>query len=327
MEKRASKVRGFPECPACLSTGFKGLDYAIGGLRAGSITCFGSTPCRCREFVLCELALRAAESEINVLLLSLEQTSQRAENVFLALRSGVDPGRIAAHSFRKSSTEAALGFDEHCAELTEAQLKRVRLAREHLSDLPLKIVDSPLQTLDDVRLSAENMRAGIGPEADMLVIINYPKLMPDYFDIYHRVGGAGSAGKDPSDTVRAIWDLKSESARLSFELRAISLDCNAPVVTSDWVSRRSRYHDLSTAEDYDFSYGRVWGAFFVDQDCDVLVSLDEVVSYESDAVVDVKMRILKNSYGGLLPVTIELPAPFLETEQIGCTIQGYGMLQ
>lgn len=326
MEKRMSKVRGFPEHPACLSTGFKGLDYAIGGLRAGSITCFGSAPCRCREFVLCELALRAAESGINVLFLSLEQRSQRVENVFLALRSGVDPGGIAAYSLRKPSTEAAFGFDEHCAEPTEAQLKRMRLAREHMSDLPLKITDSPVQTLDDVRLSAENMRVGIGPEADMLVVINYLKLIPDYFDVYFDVGGMGSVGKDPSDTTRRIWDLKSEFARLSFELRAISLGCNAPVVTSDWVSRRSRYHDLSTVEDYDFSYGLVKGAFFVDQDCDVLVSLDEVVSYESDAVVDVKMRILKNSYGGLLPVTIELPAPFLETEQIGCTIQGYGML-
>lgn len=322
MEAKMKKMPGsegqgtrFWKKPACLSTGFEELDYAIGGLRAGSITCFG---CRYPELygypLLHEMVLRAAERGVHVLYFNYLVEEKWIRRRFLAHRLRVDPETLPplTPEFTVDVAEGGLNGD-----LSDAE----RACCDYLSELPILINNGNGWTweycvlegsgvegsdvLEKIRVSAESFRKSLGPDDEMLIAID------DYEHMFRPTEGylKNKVDLDEWD----LWEQKSQSAKLSFGLRSVSLDCDAPVLALASPARRVRFHKLAIAEDF-YTPGTSVPGLLLDQDCDVFMSLDEVVASQSEFSVGMKMRAIKNSYGGHLPLTVELPALYLEPE-------------
>lgn len=167
--------------------------------------------------------------------------------------------------------------------------------------------------MKDIRSCTEGVRTAIGPNEEMLIVFDQAfSSLIDHpcFDFLSLHEGMRKA--------RLYWDTKSSYANYSFGLRAVSRESNAPIITIENNTRRSRYHDFPIIEDFDFyDIECARGRFFVDQDCDVLIALDEIISDEKNKDCCMNMHILKNSYGELGSISIRLSTSYHEPALIG----------
>ena len=299
-----------------LSTTYHELDETLGGLRSGSITSFGCYDINRGKSLIYELIIRSAFIGTNILYLSAEDSQRHFELELISTLANLTPYKVISYM---NGLEAENDANKNKQCLTEEEQAAFLEAQTILRDLPVSFQDSLHMSLEDIRACAKNMRDTIEPDKDMLIIIDqaFSSLIDHSCFNFRRL-------HEGMRKERLYWDTKSSYADYSFGLRAISQETDAPIVTIEHNTRRSRYHVFPITEDFDFyDIECAIGTFFVDQDCDVLIALDEISSDETTEECCMNMHILKNSYGGLGSLSLRLSSSCLEPALIGRPAPGH----
>jgi replicative DNA helicase len=192
LHKDKQKIRGIP-------TGYKDLDNILAGFQRSDLFILAARPSMGKTALALNFAHNiAVQSNLPVLMFSMEMSKEQLVDRLLSMESGVD-----AWALRTGN-------------LTDADFEKIGQAMGTLSEAPIYIDDSPAITVSDMRTKArrEAHQHELG-----LIIIDYLQLMS---------GG----GRYASEGNRV-----QEISEISRGLKGIARELNVPVLALSQLSR------------------------------------------------------------------------------------------
>jgi replicative DNA helicase len=192
LHKDKGKIRGVP-------TGYKDLDHVLAGLQQSDLIILAARPSMGKTALALNIAHNVAlQSELPVLLFSLEMSKEQLVDRMLAMESGVD-----AWALRTGN-------------LTDSDFEKIGRAMGSLSEAQIYIDDTPSITVSELRTKArrEAHQRPLG-----LVIVDYLQLM-----------SGGSRYNSEGNRVQEI-------SEISRGLKGIARELNVPVLALSQLSR------------------------------------------------------------------------------------------
>ncbi len=197
LEDRATIVDPGVDGGPPLVTGYNDIDELLGGLQRSDLIILGARPAMGKSSLMLNVSLSAAQSGATVGVFSLEMSREQ-----LALRILASDAEIDSHRLR-------LGL------YTEAEEQRIIDSIGRLSELPVYIDDTPLQTMAEMRSKARRLSLERG--LDLLVV--------DYLQLIQGRGGRGGENR------------VQEISEISRSLKGMARDLNISVITCSQLSR------------------------------------------------------------------------------------------
>ena len=179
-----------------VNAGFTDIDAALGGLQRGDLVIIAARPSLGKSTLAMNIARNAARQGATSAVFSLEMSRDQ-----LALRLLCAEAEVVSHRLR-------IGL------LTDAESARVMESIGELSDLPLYMDDSAIQTVPQMRSKLRRLHTERGVD---LVIVDYLQLM----------SGSSSRGENRV----------SELGEITRSLKAVARDLNVPVIAISQLSR------------------------------------------------------------------------------------------
>lgn len=192
LHKDKGKVRGVP-------TGFKDLDSILAGLQRSDLFILAARPSMGKTALALNIAHNVAvQSQMPVLMFSLEMSKEQLVDRLLALESGVDAWNLRTGT------------------LSDNDFEKIGQAMGALSEAPMFIDDTPGITVSELRTKArrEAHRRDLG-----LIVVDYLQLMS---------GG----GRYNSEGNRV-----QEISEISRGLKSVARELNVPLVALSQLSR------------------------------------------------------------------------------------------
>ncbi len=192
LHKDKGKIRGVP-------TGFKDLDNILAGLQQSDLFILAARPSMGKTALSLNIAHNVSiDSELPVLLFSLEMSKEQLVDRMLAVESGVD-----AWALRTGN-------------LSDSDFEKIGQAMGSLSEAQMYIDDTPGITVSDLRTKArrEAHKRPLG-----LIIVDYLQLMS---------GGARYGGGE---------NRVQEISEISRGLKQVARELNVPLVALSQLSR------------------------------------------------------------------------------------------
>ena len=195
LEDTASAHTALEHGTAPVPTGFMDLDTVLGGLQRSDLVILAARPSMGKSTLALNIAQHAAGQGANVGIFSLEMSSEQ-----LAMRLLSSEAQVDSHSLRINL-------------MSDREQQRVIDAVGALSDLPIFVDDTPLQTLIEVRSKARRLH--MERRLD-LILVDYLQLMQGSSRSENRV-------QEMSDISRA--------------LKGLARDLNVPLIAISQLSR------------------------------------------------------------------------------------------
>ncbi len=183
---------------APILTGFTDLDELLGGLQRSDLLILGARPGLGKSTLALNVSISAAKDGATAGIFSLQMSREQLALRILAADAGVD-----AHRLR-------LGL------YTEAEEQRIIDSIGQLSELPVYIDDTPLQSMVEMRSKAR--RLSLEHDLDLLVV--------DYLQLIQ--GQTRSRGSD---------NRVQEVSEITRSLKGMARDLDIPVITCSQLSR------------------------------------------------------------------------------------------
>jgi replicative DNA helicase len=247
MEDTAAETSQLERGTGPIQTGFLDMDKLLGGLQRSDLFILAARPSFGKSTLALNIARNASRNGAVVATFSLEMSREQLVLRMLASEAGVD-----GHLLR-------LGVQSRSDE------QKISDAIGALSDLPIYIDDTPLQTVTELRSKARRLHLERGID---LVIVDYLQLMQ----------GAGRQ----NNRVQEISDI-------SRSLKALARDLNVPVIA---VSQLSRAVEMRATHRPQLSDLRDSGS--IEQDADIVAFI-----YRDDMVFTEEEWEREPSHGGL----------------------------
>jgi len=181
-----------------IRTGFRDLDTLLGGLQRSDMLVLAARPSIGKSTVALNLARNAAADGMTVGIFSLEMGREQIALRLLSAEAQVDTHRLRMHL------------------TSESEDARIADAIGHLSDLPIYVDDTPIQTVVEIRSKARRLQMERGLD---FVVIDYMQLIE---------GGRRRGG----DANRV-----QEVSEISRSLKGMARDLNIPVLAISQLSR------------------------------------------------------------------------------------------
>ena len=218
-------------------TGFSDLDQLLGGLQRADLIILAARPSIGKSTLALDIARNASGHGSVVGLFSLEMSREQLAYRLLSAEAQVDSHRLRLNV------------------ITDREQQRVINAVGALSDLPIFIDDSPLQTIVEIRSKARRLHLERGLD---LVIVDYIQLM--------------QGGGRQDNRVQEMSDI-------SRALKGMARDLHAPVLA---ISQLSRAVEQRTSHRPQLSDLRDSGS--IEQDADVVAFIyrDDVYVTEEE---------------------------------------------
>ena len=218
-------------------TGFADLDQLLGGLQRSDLVILAARPSLGKSTLALDIARNAAGQGNVVGIFSLEMSREQLAYRLLSAEAQVDSHRLR------------LGL------ITEREQQRVINAVGALSDLPIYIDDSPLQTIVEIRSKARRLH--MEHAVDLLIV--------DYIQLMQGAGRQDNRVQEMSDISRS--------------LKGIARDLNVPCLA---ISQLSRAVEQRPTHRPMLSDLRDSGS--IEQDADVVAFIyrDDVYTTEED---------------------------------------------
>ena len=178
-----------------IPTGFSDLDQLLGGLQRSDLVILAARPSLGKSALALDIARNAAGRGAVVGIFSLEMSREQLAYRLLSAEAQVDSHRLR------------LGI------ITEREQQRVINAVGALSDLPIYIDDSPLQTIVEVRSKARRLH--MEHTVDLLIV--------DYIQLIQVSGRQDNRVQEMSEITRS--------------LKGVARDLNVPLLALSQLSR------------------------------------------------------------------------------------------
>ena len=195
LEDTASVHTALEHGTAPVPTGFMDLDTVLGGLQRSDLVILAARPSMGKSTLALNIVQHAASQGANVGIFSLEMSSEQ-----LAMRLLSSEAQVDSHSLRINL-------------MSDREQQRVIDAVGALSDLPIFVDDTPLQTIIEVRSKARRLH--MERRLD-LIVLDYLQLMQGSSRSENRV-------QEMSDISRA--------------LKGLARDLNLPLIAISQLSR------------------------------------------------------------------------------------------
>ena len=195
LEDTASVHTALEHGTAPVPTGFMDLDTVLGGLQRSDLVILAARPSMGKSTLALNIAQHAASQGANVGIFSLEMSCEQ-----LAMRLLSSEAQVDSHSLRINL-------------MSDREQQRVIDAVGALSDLPIFVDDTPLQTIIEVRSKARRLH--MERRLD-LIVVDYLQLMQGSSRSENRV-------QEMSDISRA--------------LKGLARDLNVPLIAISQLSR------------------------------------------------------------------------------------------
>ena len=195
LEDTASVHTALEHGTAPVPTGFIDLDTVLGGLQRSDLVILAARPSMGKSTLALNIVQHAASQGANVGIFSLEMSGEQ-----LAMRLLSSEAQVDSHSLRINL-------------MSDREQQRVINAVGALSDLPIFIDDTPLQTIIEVRSKARRLH--MERRLD-LIVLDYLQLMQGSSRSENRV-------QEMSDISRA--------------LKGLARDLNLPLIAISQLSR------------------------------------------------------------------------------------------
>lgn len=188
LHKDKGKIRGVP-------TGYKDLDATLAGFQQSDLIILAARPSMGKTALALNLAHNVAvQSQLPVLIFSLEMSKEQLVDRMLAMESGVD-----AWALRTGN-------------LTDSDFEKISQAMGTLGEAPIFIDDSPGITVSELRTKAR--REAHKRPLGLLVV--------DYLQLMSGAGKYGSEGNRVQEISEISRGLKSIARELRVPLLALS---------------------------------------------------------------------------------------------------------
>ena len=195
LEDTASSHMALEHGTAPVPTGFIDLDTVLGGLQRSDLVILAARPSMGKSTLALNIAQHAAGQSANVGIFSLEMSKEQ-----LAMRLLSSEAQVDSHSLRINL-------------MSDREQQRVIEAVGALSDLPIFVDDTPIQTIIEVRSKARRLH--MERRLD-LIVVDYLQLMQGSSRSENRV-------QEMSDISRA--------------LKGLARDLNVPLIAISQLSR------------------------------------------------------------------------------------------
>ena len=179
-----------------VNSGFTDIDAALGGLQRSDLVIIAARPSLGKSTLAMNIARNASLQGATSAVFSLEMSRDQ-----LALRLLCAEAEVVSHRLR-------IGL------LTDAETSRVMESIGELSELPLYMDDSAVQSVPQMRSKLRRLHTERGVD---LVIVDYLQLM----------SGSGSRGENRV----------TELGEITRSLKAVARDLNVPVIAISQLSR------------------------------------------------------------------------------------------
>jgi replicative DNA helicase len=246
-EEKASVAEPLEQHALPVQSGFQSLDDLLGGFQRSDLVILAARPGFGKSSLALNISLNAARAGQTVGVFSLEMSRQQLALRLLSSEAGVDGHRLRIGLY------------------SEQEEQRVMDAIGRLSDLPIYIDDTPLQTVVEMRSKARRLHQEHGLD---LLIVDYIGLVLGDGRIQNRV-------QELSDITRA--------------LKGLSRDLNVVVVA---VSQLSRAVEGRTSHRPQLSDLRDSGS--IEQDADVVMFIYREDKYST--LEEWEIRVLDRPY-------------------------------
>ena len=268
---------------APIATGFTDLDAALGRLQRGDLFILAARPALGKSALAMNIARYAAGQGAVAAVFSLEMSREQ-----LALRLLSAEAEVDSHLLR-------LGL------LGEAATGRMMTAVGELSDLPIYMDDSPVQTVLDMRSKARRLHTDRGID---ILIVDYLQLI---------------SGRPDHRGENRVQEL-SEITR---QLKSLARDLNVPVIAVSQLSR-----SIEQRPDHHPQLSDLRESGSIEQDADVVVFIhreDKYVTPEQWADRHpteqypenlVQLIIAKNRHGPTNTVNLYFRGNFMRFENL-----------
>ena len=178
-----------------ISTGFIDLDTVLGGLQRSDLVIIAARPSMGKSTLALNITQHAASNGFNVGVFSLEMSAEQ-----MAMRLLSSEAQVDSHSIRVNL-------------MSELEQQRVINAVGALSDLPIYVDDTPIQSIIEVRSKARRLH--LERKID-LIVVDYLQLMQ---------GGSRSDNR------------VQEMSDISRALKGLARDLNVPLIALSQLSR------------------------------------------------------------------------------------------
>lgn len=178
-----------------ISTGFIDLDTVLGGLQRSDLVIIAARPSMGKSTLALNISQHAASNGFKVGIFSLEMSAEQ-----MAMRLLSSEAQVDSHSIRINL-------------MSEAEQQRVINAVGGLSDLPIFVDDTPIQSIIEVRSKARRLH--LEQRVD-LIVVDYLQLMQ---------GGSRSDNR------------VQEMSDISRALKGLARDLNVPLIALSQLSR------------------------------------------------------------------------------------------
>ncbi|PZC50435.1 MAG: replicative DNA helicase [Chloroflexi bacterium] len=195
LEDSSSLEQDLDQNSGPISTGFKDLDTVLGGLQRSDLVIIAARPSMGKSTLALNISQHAASNGFNVGIFSLEMSAEQMVMRLLSSEAQVD-----SHSIRINL-------------MSELEQQRVINAVGALSDLPIYVDDTPIQSIIEVRSKAR--RFHLQRRVD-LIVVDYLQLMQ---------GGSRSDNR------------VQEMSDISRALKGLARDLNVPLIALSQLSR------------------------------------------------------------------------------------------
>ena len=220
---------------APIPSGFTDIDRLLGGLQRGDLLILASRPGLGKSTLAMNIARNAAEHGSVVAAFSMEMSREQLALRLLSAEAEVDNHRLR------------LGL------YTEREGDRIMSGIGALSDLPIYVDDTPMQTVMDMRSKVRRLFTERGTD---LIIVDYLQLI-----------------RGPSDrTENRVLEL----GEITRSLKGIARELNAPVIA---LSQLSRY--IERRPDHHPQLADLRESGSIEQDADVVVFIHREDRYQT----------------------------------------------
>ena len=220
---------------APIPSGFTDIDRLLGGLQRGDLLILASRPGLGKSTLAMNIARNAAEHRSVVAAFSMEMSREQLALRLLSAEAEVDNHRLR------------LGL------YTEREGDRIMSGIGALSDLPIYVDDTPMQTVMDMRSKVRRLFTERGTD---LIIVDYLQLI-----------------RGPSDrTENRVLEL----GEITRSLKGIARELNAPVIA---LSQLSRY--IERRPDHHPQLADLRESGSIEQDADVVVFIHREDRYQT----------------------------------------------
>ncbi|MDA1035586.1 MAG: replicative DNA helicase [Chloroflexi bacterium] len=271
---------------APIPTGFTDLDAALGRLQRGDLFILAARPSIGKSAMAMNIARHAAGQGAVAAVFSLEMSREQLAIRLLSAEAEVDSHRLR------------LGL------MGEVENGRMMSAVGELSDLPIYLDDSPMQTVLDMRSKVRRLHTDRG--VDLLIV--------DYLQL---IGGGGNNRNE---------NRVQELSEITRQLKALARDLNVPVIALSQLSRQ-----IEQRPDHHPQLSDLRESGSIEQDADVVVFIHREDKYMTETQWDerhpteqypenlVQLIIAKNRHGPTDTVSLYFRGNFMRFENLAAT--------